>query len=96
MSTGTRPLNRTGPRLRAWIRAGFIAARRGLGFGALMLAGAGLLLALAAPLLLALARPRAQPVLPTPRPRSRPPCRATAGPHPGQARPGTRSAAASS
>ena len=52
MSTGTRPPNRTGPR--AWIGAGFIAARRGLGFGALMLAGAGLLLAMAAPLLLAL------------------------------------------
>jgi hypothetical protein len=52
MSSGTRPLNRTGPR--AWIGAGIIAARRGLGFGALMLAGTGLLLALAAPLLLAL------------------------------------------
>ena len=52
MSTGTRPLNGTGPR--AWIRMGIIAARRGLGFGALMLAGTGLLLALAAPLLLAL------------------------------------------
>jgi signal transduction histidine kinase len=51
MSSGTRPLSRTD--LRAWIGAGTIAARRGLGFGALVLAGTGLLLALAAPLLLA-------------------------------------------
>jgi signal transduction histidine kinase len=51
MSSGTRPLNRTGSR--AWIGRGAIAARRGLGFGALMLAGVALLLALAAPFLLA-------------------------------------------
>jgi signal transduction histidine kinase len=52
MSSGTRPLNRTGPR--PWVGACIIAARRGLGFGALMLAGTGLLLALAAPVLVAL------------------------------------------
>ncbi len=52
MSSGTRPLSRTD--LRAWIGAGTIAARRGLGFGALMLAGSVLLLALAAPFLVAL------------------------------------------
>ncbi len=51
MSSGTRPLSRTD--LRAWIGAGAIAVRRGLGFGALVLGGTGLLLALAAPLLLA-------------------------------------------
>jgi signal transduction histidine kinase len=51
MSSGTRPLNHTGSR--GWIRAGAIAARRGLGFGALMLAGVALLLVLAAPVLLA-------------------------------------------
>jgi signal transduction histidine kinase len=51
MSSGTRPRNGTRPR--TWIGAGIIAARRGLGFGALMLAGVALLLALAAPFLLA-------------------------------------------
>ncbi|HEX3387616.1 MAG TPA: sensor histidine kinase [Streptosporangiaceae bacterium] len=51
MSSGTRPLNRTGSR--GWIRTGATAARRGLGFGALMLAGLALLLVLAAPFLLA-------------------------------------------
>ena len=51
MSSGTWPLSRTDPR--AWIGAGSTAARRGLGFGVLALAGTGLLLALAAPLLLA-------------------------------------------
>lgn len=51
MSSGTRPLNGTGQR--TWIGAGIIAARRGLGFGALMLTGVALLLVLAAPFLLA-------------------------------------------
>ena|SRR5712664_1311080 len=36
-----------------WIGAGLVATRRGLDFGALMLAGAALLLALPAPLLVA-------------------------------------------
>ena len=55
MSSRTPPLSRSGlrgPHPR-WIGAGLVSARRGVGFGALMLAGAALLLALAAPLLLA-------------------------------------------
>ena len=52
MSSGSPRLSSRGWRTR-WIGAGLVAARRGLGFGALTAAGAGLLLALAAPLLLA-------------------------------------------
>jgi signal transduction histidine kinase len=55
MSSRTPPLSSSGlrgPHPR-WIGAGLVSVRRGLGFGALMLAGAALLLALAAPLLLA-------------------------------------------
>jgi signal transduction histidine kinase len=56
MSSGTPPVSRPGlPRRRiGWIGLGLRDARRGLGFGALTLAGIGLLMALAAPLLLAL------------------------------------------
>jgi signal transduction histidine kinase len=55
MSSRTPPLSSSGPRGRPtrWIGAGLAAARHGLGFGALALAGTSLLLALAAPLLLA-------------------------------------------
>ncbi|MGO9221724.1 MAG: histidine kinase [Streptosporangiaceae bacterium] len=52
MSSGSPRLSSRGWRTR-WIGAGLVAARRGLGFGALMVAGTGLLLALAAPLMLA-------------------------------------------
>lgn len=51
MSSGSPRLSSRGWRTR-WIGAGLVAARRGLGFGALMVAGTGLLLALAAPLIL--------------------------------------------
>ena len=56
MSSGTPPVSRPGLRGRraGWIRAALRDAARGLGFGALALAGAALLMALAAPLLLAL------------------------------------------
>jgi signal transduction histidine kinase len=48
-----QPVLRGGPA--GWIAAGLTAAARGLGFGALLLAGTGLLLALAAPVLLSVA-----------------------------------------
>ncbi len=56
MSSGTPPAGSAGlPGRHAWsIGRGLRATGRGLGFGALSLAGAGLLMALAAPLLLAL------------------------------------------
>jgi hypothetical protein len=56
MSSGTPPVGNTGlpGRHTRWIGTGLRATGRGLGFGALSLAGAGLLTALAAPLLLAL------------------------------------------
>ncbi|HEX9354991.1 MAG TPA: histidine kinase [Streptosporangiaceae bacterium] len=56
MSSGTPPAGSTGlpGRHTRWIGTGLRSTGRGLGFGALSLAGAGLLMALAAPLLLAL------------------------------------------
>ncbi len=55
MSSGTPRLSRPGsPSFRRWLRAGFTATGRGLGFCVLAAAGAGLLLALAAPLFLLL------------------------------------------
>ncbi len=57
MSSGTPPMASPGPpgRHTRWIGGGLRDAGRGLGFGALSLAGAALLMALAAPLLLTLA-----------------------------------------
>ena len=55
MTSGTPRLSRPGsPSFRRWLRAGFTATGRGLGFCVLAAAGAGLLLALVAPLFLLL------------------------------------------